>query len=414
MIKYILKRLGYSVLIIIGVMLLTFFLFKVAAGDPTSVLLGKNPSAKEVESLRNELQSNLPMICGNWIETEMFDCENSSELDSELIFKQNFKDVLYNVRAEITFSGELKHNNKSYFSIAPKEIFITLHNPQTDLRICKNSDTKIKSIKFYRKNSSFWNSQLLSTVKEVVSLKSKFPFISFFNFGKSFMTGEKVSKILINGAGPSLMLMIPIFFGEIFIGIIFALISTIYKDSLIDKFLTLFSIIGMSVSYLVFIILGQWYLGYYFNFFPVWGYGELRHLILPIIIGIVTGVGGGVRFYKTIFVNELNQDYLRTALAKGCSKFAIYAKHLLRNAMLPIITRAAISLPFLFTGSLLLEKFFGIPGLGYIGIAALENADLQIIKALVVITAFLFVFVNLLVDITYALVDPRICIDNKE
>ena len=164
----------------------------------------------------------------------------------------------------------------------------------------------------------------------------------------------------------------------------------------------------MSVSYLVFIIFGQWYLGYYYNFFPVWGWGDWRHLALPVIIGIVSGLGGGVRFYRTVFVNELNREYLRTARAKGCGPLNIYGRHLLRNAAIPVITRASTILPFLFTGSLLLETFFGIPGLGYAGINALNNSDLQMIKALVIISALLFVVVNLLADITYAWVDPRI------
>jgi peptide/nickel transport system permease protein len=164
----------------------------------------------------------------------------------------------------------------------------------------------------------------------------------------------------------------------------------------------------MSISYLVFIIFGQWYLGYYFNWFPVWGWGDLQHLALPVIIGVISGLGGGVRFYRTVFINELNREYLRTAQAKGCSSISIYTKHLLRNAMIPIITRAATVLPFLFTGSLLLETFFGIPGLGYIGVNALMNSDLQMIKALVIVGAFLFVFINLLTDIAYAWADPRI------
>ena len=115
-----------------------------------------------------------------------------------------------------------------------------------------------------------------------------------------------------------------------------------------------------------------------------------------------------MRFYRTVFVNELNREYLRTALAKGCAPFAVYARHLLRNTALPIISRAATVLPFLFTGSLLLETFFGIPGLGYAGIDALNNSDLQLLKALVIMSALLFVGINLLTDIAYAWADPRV------
>ena len=112
-------------------------------------------------------------------------------------------------------------------------------------------------------------------------------------------------------------------------------------------------------------------------------------------------------FYRTVFLNEMNREYLRTAKAKGLSSFILYFKHLLKNAMVPIITRASTTLPFLFTGSLLLESFFGIPGLGYEGINALHDSDLQLLKALVLLGAFLFILINLLTDIAYAYVDPR-------
>jgi len=164
----------------------------------------------------------------------------------------------------------------------------------------------------------------------------------------------------------------------------------------------------MSVSYLVFIIAGQWFLAYRWNLFPVWGYGSWRHLALPILVGIASGLGGGVRFYRTVFVNELNREYLRTALAKGCTPLRLYGRHLLRNALIPIITRASATLPFLFTGSLLLESYFGIPGLGFLGYNALMNADLQTVKALVVVTAALFILMNLAADIAYAWADPRV------
>ncbi len=190
---------------------------------------------------------------------------------------------------------------------------------------------------------------------------------------------------------PSLFLMLPIFFGELLLGILLAMISCAYRGQIIDRFIVVLSVAGMSISYLALIIFGQWFLGYYLNLFPVWGWGDVRHLLLPIAIGIVSGTGSGVRFYRTVFLNEMNKEYLRTAKAKGISSFNLYFKHLLKNAMVPIITRASTTLPFLFTGSLLLESFFGIPGLGYEGINALHDSDLQLLKALVLMGAFLFI-----------------------
>jgi peptide/nickel transport system permease protein len=193
--------------------------------------------------------------------------------------------------------------------------------------------------------------------------------------------------------------MIPIFIGELFCGVSLALIATAFRNRWPDKLILLASIAGMSVSYVVLLILGQWFLGYYFNWFPVWGYGSLKYLALPVLVGVVSGLGGGVRFYRTIFIDELGREYLRTAEAKGCGPTRIYFHHLLRNAAVPLITRVSAILPFLFTGSLLLESFFGVPGLGYAGINALRNSDLQMIKALVILTAVIFVAMNLLADL---------------
>ena len=126
------------------------------------------------------------------------------------------------------------------------------------------------------------------------------------------------------------------------------------------------------------------------------------------LLGVVSGLGGGVRFYRTVFVNELKNEYLRTATAKGCGKITVYSKHLLRNAMVPIIARASTVLPFIFTGSLLLESFFGIPGLGYASLDALNNSDLALLKALTIVNALLFVVINLIADLLCAWADPRI------
>jgi peptide/nickel transport system permease protein len=173
------------------------------------------------------------------------------------------------------------------------------------------------------------------------------------------------------------------------------------------------SVAGMSISYLALIIFGQWYFGYYLNWFPVWGWGDIRYLLLPVAIGIFSGTGSGARFYRTVFLNEAGREYLRTAKAKGLPGWKVYFKHLLKNALAPIITRASTVLPFLFTGSLLLESFFGIPGLGYEGVNALNDSDLQMLKALVILGAFLFVGINLLTDISYAWADPRMRLNKK-
>ncbi|OGV45808.1 MAG: hypothetical protein A2017_18065 [Lentisphaerae bacterium GWF2_44_16] len=431
MLGYIIKRTFYSVFIIAGVLILTFILFRVAAGDPAATVLGKKSSPLELEELRNELGSNKPLFWGKWKKTETFgsadfrerknlpgiridgDCEQGEAClrirNGKITLKRNFSLENIRIKGEVIFRGGFAFNGRKYFSEKWKKAEIFPDAGQNEIALdIPEKWMEIRELEFFREQKSVFDSQLASSFTEIIRVNSSFPYISFFNFGKTLITREDLKGILWRGMWPSLFLMLPIFFGELAAGIILALFATAFRGGWTDKIILFFSVAGMSVSYLVFIIYGQWYLGYYFDIFPVWGYGELKYLALPVLIGVIAGVGSGIRFYRTVFVNELNREYLRTATAKGCSTYTLYFRHLLRNALIPIITRAASILPFLFTGSLLLETFFGIPGLGFAGVNALMNSDLQMIKALVILSSILFVVINLLADIAYAWADPRI------
>lgn len=418
MLNYIIKRFLYSILIIGGVVLLTFALFRVAAGDPAAAVLGKNPSPREVEDLRSDLGANLPLIYGSWCKTEAFSSTDFSSTNKSLGInispQARLKDGYLSlnggkVEFKRNFDIDTLLKCRMKFRINDKAWIIREENiPPSQKSLLISGNMQIASVEFFRKQKSPLNSQLIRSVQEIISFSPIFPYLTFLNFGRTIVTREPIRHILWRGVGPSLSLMIPIFLGEIIIGICLALLATAYKGRWPDRTLMLLSISTMSISYLVFIIIGQWFLAYSLNWFPVWGWGSLINLALPLIIGIASGLGASVRFYRTVFVNELNREYLRTATAKGCSPFRVYTRHLLRNSAIPIITHATASLPFLFTGSLLLETFFGIPGLGYLGIEALNNSDLQLLKALVIISAILFVTMNTLADIAYAWADPRI------
>ena len=439
MLKFIIRRVLYSILIIIGVLLLTFVLFRLAAGDSARAVLGKKPSPKEVEDLRKTLASDKPLFWGHWKKTEIFSSANFADKripngvtlsgthafeqnslllsDGKLIFNRNFEEDNIRIKCDVTYRGDLKCNGVAYNSDNWQTIDLefvdtnSIPDMITLTPLNQSGNLEIKQVVFSRYQKYPWDSQMSSVFMEIFCFKDTFPYFSIFNFGRTLISREPVRDVLIRGIPPSLALMLPIFFGELILGIVFALISTAYRGKWQDRAIMLFSIAGMSISYVVMLILGQWYLGYYFNLVHVWGYGSAKYLILPVFIGIVSGLGGGVRFYRTIFVNELKKEYLRTAEAKGCSKVKIYMHHLLRNAAVPLITRATTILPFLFTGSLLLESFFGIPGLGYAGINALRNSDLQVVKALVILTAILFVIMNMLSDIIYAWADPRVRVE---
>lgn len=431
MLRFIIRRTLYSFLILLGVLILTFVLFRMAAGDPTATLLGKNPTPEEVELLRKSLGADRPLFYGKWRRTELFtnavfvkervkfvyvglqgahQPQNDGVVlkkDSTLTFMRNFEpEPGTRLRISIRTNGPVTCNDavltpdngmigKEWESVPEKFV------------IRADSDIKIHSVAFERETDDPWDSQLLASLREIVSFSGDFPYVSFFNFGETLQTREPIRGKLWRGMFPSLMVMLPVFFGEMLFGLILAMISCVWRGTWIDRVIVVLSVAGLSISYLALIIFGQWLLGYYWNWFPVWGWGGLNYLFLPVIIGIISGTGGGARFYRTVFLNECNREYLRTAVAKGASPVVVYGKHMLRNSLIPIITRASGVLPFLFTGSLLLESFFGIPGLGSAGINALHDADLQMLKALVILSSILFVVINLLTDIAYAYVDPR-------
>jgi peptide/nickel transport system permease protein len=229
-----------------------------------------------------------------------------------------------------------------------------------------------------------------------------------FDFGRSFATNQKISTLIWEGVGPSLALTVPIFLLDLVVAIGIALVAAYRRNTLLDRSIVVLAVVGMSVSSLVYILAGQYLLAFKLGWFPIWGFESARYLLLPVIIGVISGLGSGVRFYRTVMLDEMYQDYVRTAFAKGHTERTVLFRHVLKNAMIPILTSVVLSIPFLYTGSLLLENFFGIPGLGYLSVEAINSADFPVIKAIVFVGSVMYVFASLLTDICYALVDPRI------
>src|SRR5574344_1381269 len=168
------------------------------------------------------------------------------------------------------------------------------------------------------------------------------------------------------------------------------------------------STVLMSVNYVVWVLAGQFLLSYKAGLFPVWGYRSGFYLVLPVAIGILSSLGVDIRFFRTAILDEIYKPYVLTARAKGLSRTAILVKHVLRNALIPIVTSVSLSIPYLFPGSLLLESFFGIPGLGSVAINAIHSSDMAVVRSVVVLGALLYQFVNLVTDLLYAALDPRV------
>ena len=228
------------------------------------------------------------------------------------------------------------------------------------------------------------------------------------DFGYSLENQEPVVEVLKRGVGPSLSLTVPILVGGVIVALMLATLSAAMRGSWVDKSILVLSAVLMSVNYVVWVLAGQFFLSFKAGLFPVWGYSSAFYLVLPVLIGIVSSLGADVRFFRTTILDEVYKPYVLTARAKGLSGFAIMTRHVLRNALIPIVTYVSLSIPYLFTGSLLLESFFGIPGLGSVSINAIHSADMAVVRAVVVLGSLLYQFVNLLTDVLYAFLDPRI------
>jgi peptide/nickel transport system permease protein len=214
--------------------------------------------------------------------------------------------------------------------------------------------------------------------------------------------------MLKRGVLPSLALSVPIFFGGLVLSVGLALMCAYWRNRWVDRVFVFLAVALMSVNYLVWIIFGQFFLAYKWQLFPIWGFESWRYLLLPVMIGILSGLGANLRFYRTMMLDEIYKDYVRTAFAKGVSPAGVLFKHVLPNAMIPIVTNTVIALPFLYTGNLLLESFFGIPGLGGLSINAINSSDVDVVRGVVLVGAILYVVASLATDLCYALVDPRV------
>ena len=228
------------------------------------------------------------------------------------------------------------------------------------------------------------------------------------DLGFSIEHQEPVLNVLARGVGPSLSLTVPILVIGVVVALVLALAAAARRGRALDHAVLFGSTALMSVNYVVWVLAGQFFLAYKAGLFPVWGYESVYNLVLPVFIGVVSSLGADVRFFRAAVLDEIYRPYVLAARAKGIPGRVILFRHVLRNALVPIVTYVSLSIPHLFTGSLLLESFFGIPGLGSVAINAIHSSDMAVVRAVVVIGALLYQFVNLATDLLYAALDPRV------
>ncbi|MEI8120560.1 MAG: ABC transporter permease [bacterium] len=428
MTRYIIRRILYMIPIILGVILITFLLFNVVAGSPASLVLGKNASPRALEEFDEQRGFNKPVVAGWWTSTranpemtarEMVKLSAPTNYPISMLFPLR-PDTRYRLNCKVNttsakvawITGEgvtsLSESNScvgrmssSASSCESMEFSFRTGSGASTIPVnlvLREGSLEVKSISLERRMSHWSDSQLLHYFKLLARL----------DLGTSLATNEKVTTMLRRGIGPSLALTVPIFTGGVVLSIGLALVCAAWRNRWLDHVLVISAVVLMSVNYLVWIILGQFILAFKLNWFPIWGFESWTYLLLPVFIGVLSGLGGHLRFYRTVILDELYKDYVKTAYAKGLSPTAVLFRHVLPNAMIPIVTNTALSLPFLYTGSLLLESFFGIPGLGGLSVNAINSADVDVVRGVVLVGAALYVVASLLTDVCYAMVDPRV------
>lgn len=409
MIRYIARRILQMIPTVLGVILITFILFNAVGGSPALQVLGRHVSAQALEEFDEQRGFNKPLLFGRRTTTRAltdFDVTRSpgdwtgegilwtsgvltfsAGRDYPLPLKFPLRtDCRYELETEQRVPNGWKTFRQSFQGSEPPV-----------LRVAE-VPLEIRSIRLRRLMNHPLDSQFVFYLRQLVR----------FDFGVSHATNQRVSRMLLDGVGPSLMLTIPIFFGGLALSLVLSLVCAYWRDTWVDRFFVVFSVALMSLNYLVWIVAGQYLLGFKLGWFPVWGFEDPRYLVLPVLIGVVSGLGSELRFYRTVMLDEMHRDYVRTARAKGVSRTGVLFRHVLKNAMIPILTNTVIAIPFLYTGSMLLESFFGIPGLGYLSVNAVNSSDVDVVRAVVLIGSILFIFANLASDLCYVLVDPRV------
>lgn len=224
--------------------------------------------------------------------------------------------------------------------------------------------------------------------------------------------GRDIGKDIRKRMWPSLAIALPTFLVGVLVNITFAMLLAFFRGTYVDIWGVILCVAIMSISILFYIISGQLLLSKFLHLVPISGYdtgfSAYKFLVLPVIIGVIAGIGSGSRLYRTFYLEEINKDYVRTARAKGLSSLRVLFKHVLKNAMIPILTGVVVVIPSLFIGSLVLESFFGIPGLGSYTIDAINHQDFAIVRAMVFLGSLLYIIGLVLTDISYTLVDPRV------
>jgi peptide/nickel transport system permease protein len=297
-------------------------------------------------------------------------------------------------------------------------LFFAVNTPDDMARIAiggqhvsQDAIERWKAVRGYNK-PLFVNAQAqgLDKVTDTIFYTRSVPLMAL-NFGAAD-SGHDINREIAQRVGPSLALALPVFLLSLIASVGFALILVFFRATRLDFWGVVLCVVLLSISLLFYIIAGQWLFAKALRLVPFsgfsWGWEAAKFLALPIIVGVLARLGSEARFYRSLFLEEIGKDYVRTARAKGLPERVVLLKHVLRNAMLPILTSSVAVLPLLFLGSLISESFFGIPGLGSYTIEAINQQDFSVVRSMVFLGSVLYIIGLLLADISYTIADPRI------
>ena len=428
MITYIIRRILYAVPILLGVNILTFllFFFVNTPDDMARAYLGdKRVTEEQIANWKRERNYHLPYFYNDgWTEITVRQVATDTVSFVQSALRAGTYRLSLDVHAEgegsIAVTTTVDTTGKTSFA-GPWTVDVAQDRHEHSFELTSTGDDSLHTLSFTlapQETNPLVVARLVR--KDTLSIASAFTQTIFwqrsvqfllFEFGKAD-DGRNIDDEIQRRIGPSLSITIPVFVVGLVTYIFFAMVAAFYRGTYIDGWGVVLAVFLMSVSILFYVIGAQWMLGKILRLAPVSGYDTgahaLKFVVLPIIIGIIGGVGQGVRWYRTIVLEEIGQDYVRTARAKGLPESVVLFKHTLKNAMIPILTGVVVSIPFLFIGSLVLESFFAIPGMGSFMLEAIQRQDFAIVQAMVFLGAVMYVVGLILTDISYTFVDPRI------
>jgi peptide/nickel transport system permease protein len=390
MYAYILRKVLYNIPVYLGIVLLVMICLRV--NDPIGAYLGKSGSRAQYESLAQAMGLDRPLLPVSASAPRVFiDSRSLRQVSARQVERAELGSTLAGAEPPVTVTPELKAEAERVLSTLPGvqllrlgDVSVRVHNPAS--------------------------TQYFAFLGRVLSLDFS---------ERSWSQRTPVGEMLAKAVWPSLAITVPALVLTTLIAVGVALVAAYARGSLTDRVLMFAAVVGMSVSLLVYVVLGQYFgaawprreLG--LDLFAITGYEPgiqnwAYYCLLPVIITVLLSLGYDARFYRAVMVEECGRDYIVTAMAKGASKPRIMFVHMLKNAMIPIITHVMITLPFLITGSIVMESYFQIPGMGRTLITAIVEKDFPIIQAFTAVFAAVFIATNIATDVLYALVDPRV------